>query len=435
MKTLLEVKEYDVITGNPDYKDDSNYKYLAEPSFTNLINFIQEYTSNDDSEDILNSLKVGFKRGPGKVITAQGYVGLIQMKDGTQVQILPKISFDSKTDETSKTKKIFIKMLRCMDDFDGKVFGSANLNVDRMNLYEIFIAMYLSNVTALAKKGLKSTYIEESNNLFTIKGKINIQKQIRANVVHKERIFCEYDEYQINRPENKIIKATLNKLETITERDENKKSIKQLLSYFEYVDQSLNYDADFSKVAIDRSMKDYVQILEWSKIFLKNKSFTTFSGKTTSRALLFPMDKLFEAYVAKLVKKHSETYHYSVSAQDKGHYLFDTPTSQFALRPDIVVSKSDGTLVILDTKWKKLTNNIRINYGISQADMYQMYAYAKKYAQGNNVPNVWLLYPVNEEMKSCNNIHFASDDGVNVYLYFVDLDNADNSVDNLLKSI
>ena len=44
---------------------------------------------------------------------------------------------------------------------------------------------------------------------------------------------------------------------------------------------------------------------------------------------------------------------------------------QFALRPDIVIRKDNRT-VILDTKWKYLYKNERNNYGISQADMYQM---------------------------------------------------------------
>ena len=176
------------------------------------------------------------------------------MKDGTQIQILPKISFDSEQNETAKTKRIFIKMLRCMDDFDGKLFSSANLNVDRMNLYEIFIGMYLSSVMSLVKKGLKSTYVEEEENLSTVKGKILFQKQIRINAVHKEKIYCQFDEYQVNRPENRLIKATLIKLSKISERDENKKNIRQLLSYFEAVDESLNYDADFSKV--DKMLSD-----------------------------------------------------------------------------------------------------------------------------------------------------------------------------------
>ena len=35
-------------------------------------------------------------------------------------------------------------------------------------------------------------------------------------------------------------------------------------------------------------------------------------------------------------------------------------------------------MIILDIKWKNLINNKYKNFGISRADMYQMYAYAKK---------------------------------------------------------
>lgn len=67
-----------------------------------------------------------------------------------------------------------------------------------------------------------------------------------------------------------------------------------------------------------------------------------------------------------------------VSSQDKEHYLFMEPRIRFALRPDIVM-KREQCIVILDTKWKSLADNKRVNYGILQVDMYQMYAYSKKY--------------------------------------------------------
>ena len=52
----------------------------------------------------------------------------------------------------------------------------------------------------------------------------------------------------------------------------------------------------------------------------------------------------------------------------------------------------------MDTKWKRLSGSLKNNYGISQADMYQMYAYQKKYeAKGNNVNGVTLLYPMSPE--------------------------------------
>ena len=170
--------------------------------------------------------------------------------------------------------------------------------------------------------------------------------------------------------------------------------------------------------------------MNWSKVFLKNKSFTTFSGDTVSRALLFPMEKLFEAYVAKYAKQVFDDCY--VSAQDKGYYLFNIPSNQFSLRPDLVITKPDGTIIIMDTKWKNLINDSRKNYGISQADMYQMYAYAKKY----NTKNIYLLYPLNNEMKDCEEIKFESYDDnqnleVNVRIYFIDLVDIEKSLTEL----
>ena len=86
------------------------------------------------------------------------------------------------------------------------------------------------------------------------------------------------------------------------------------------------------------------------------------------------------------------------------------------MKPDIVVTrKSDGAIFIMDTKWKVLSES-KANYGISQADMYQMYAYQKKYSS----ENVTLLYPKTENVSKVD-IEFSSDDGVVIKVRFVDL--------------
>ena len=135
-----------------------------------------------------------------------------------------------------------------------------------------------------------------------------------------------------------------------------------------YLAFSVNYTKDFSQVTIDRNTKDYEMLMQWSKVFLLNKSFTTFSGKSTSRALLFPMESVYESYVAQQMKKVFGPAGWEVSSQDKGYYLFTEPRKQFALRPDIVCQR-DGRTVIMDTKWKSLINSERANYGIFQSDM------------------------------------------------------------------
>jgi len=431
MNKTFEVKEFDLIVCNPDYKNNSNYKYLEKEKFENLITFIHEFASSEDNEDILKFLKISYKRNIGNIISIRNYVGLIQLNNGFKIQILPKITFFQNVDENNiVTKKIFLKMLRSLKDFPSNVFNESSLRVENMNLYEIFINMYLQEVNHLVKKGLKSAYINKQNNLTYYKGKLLSTKNLRENLVHKERFFVSYEEFQINRPENKIIKATLLKLQKLTNSFSNSKKIRLLLIHFEEVKPSNNFDKDFSQVIIDRNTKDYKILIQWSKVFLKNKSFSTFSGSTKSRSLLFPMETIYESYVAKELKKVMSPLGWTVSSQDKGKYLFNEPLNRFALRPDIVMSK-DYRVIVLDTKWKNLIDNEKKNYGISQSDMYQMYAYSKKY----NTSEIWLLYPINFEMQNHLPIKYHSEDKTTVTIYFIDLLNIDENLIRLGNQI
>lgn len=431
MEKLLEVREFEPITGNADYKDDAYYKYLPEKVFENLVEFIHEYAGDEENADALEFMRIAYKRNVGDVVIMKNYVGLIQMQNGYQIQVLPKISFGDGEDVGNvKTKQTFLKMLRSMKDFLGKAFNDASLKVDRMNLYEIFINMYLQEVRQLVKHGIKSAYVEREDNLRFYKGKLQVSKHIRANTVHKERFYVAFDEFHPNRAENKLIKAALIKLQKLTSSAENAKEIRQLLTAFEMVDLSTNYQKDFSTVVMDRSTKDYKMLMQWSKVFLMNKSFTAFSGKNSARALLFPMESVYESYVAQQMKKVMCHEGWDVSTQGKGYYLFVEPRKQFALRPDIILQRR-GRIVIMDTKWKSLVNNDRKNYGISQGDMYQMYAYSKKYGTSE----IWLLYPLHDEMRGCTDISFDSGDGTKVHVFFVDVANIEESLIELKQKL
>ena len=422
MKKLQEVREFEKISCNPDFE--TEYAYLPEQVFRDLEKFIHAFSGDEEYSDAMEFLKIGFRRNVGDIISVNNYVGLIQMENGYQVQVLPKIDFGNDPDSNHKeTKRVFLRMLRTMRDFPSKVFNDANLKMDKMNLYEIFINMYLQEVRNLVKHGIKSSYISRENNLSFFKGKLVVNEHLKRNAVHGERFYVHYDEYLVDRAENRLVKATLLKLQSITSSAENQKEIRQLLTAFEMVNPSDNYQKDFSRIVIDRNTKDYDMLMRWSRVFLLNKSFTTFSGGTNARALLFPMEKVFESYVAKQLKKTLADLDWDISCQDKGYYLFDSPR-QFALRPDIVITREDGSKIILDTKWKSLVDKPRINYGISQADMYQMYAYAKKYGTSE----IWVLYPVNAEMRNHQDIMFDSTDGVSVRLFFVDVASIENSL-------
>ena len=442
-KNPITIREYESLTtqANPG----EGFHCLGKKDFETVEAFIEANRRvSDDDADTSELLRITSKKGYGKVITAKNHVGLIQLRSGLQIEILPKISLTGKDEEFRGTKKVFLDMLRSLKEFQGKSFNFADLNTSRMYLYEVFVSKYLDEVGNLIRHGLRSDYITLEDNLNYYKGKLIVREHLKRNLIHQERFYVAYDEYHINRAENRLIKSTLLMLQKLNLSFANQKLIRQHLAHFEMVEESKNIDRDFEKVVVDRNTKDYGTLMNWSNVFLRNKSFTTFSGATNACALLFPMDRIFESHVAKELRK-AVPEDWRVSTQDRGHYLFDWPNKRFALRPDIVITRLGNTndnkpkKIILDTKWKVLVDDPGINYGISPSDMYQMYAYAKKY----ETPHIWLLYPKNEAMRNVKPLEIRYEsrpkkDGVadvSVNLFFVDLEKPTNISDlvGLLK--
>ncbi len=430
MTGLLEVREFDKITCNGDLKD--QYAYLPEKVFNELKLLIQTSSADSNGNEILNLVSINYLRNAGEVLSIKNFVGILQLPSGFQIQILPKIDFGNNyEDNTKKTKYIFLSMLKSLRNFPGKTFNEASINVSRMPVYEIFISMYLQEVKELIRKGLKSAYLDCEDNLNVFKGKLLIKEHLKHNLAHAERFYASYDEYSINRAENRLIKATLLKLNKKSANSENQKLIHNLLNNLEMITPSVNYLKDFSQVVTDRNTTGYKKLIDWSKVFLLNKSLSTFSGSNTATSLLFPMEKLFESYVAQQLKIAIASQNWHISFQDRKYHLFDEPR-QFALRPDIVITKENKTRVVLDTKWKYLKDEPSGNYGISQQDMYQMYAYSKKY----NARDVWLIYPQNnEEFREYKEISFRSNDDVKVNIFFVNLADIQNSLGHLVRRI
>ena len=417
MKKTYTIKEYGSFCAREGIE---GYKPLPEETFKQLEQFILE--NNREGEDsALELMGLSARKGVGKIITAKNYVGIITMKDGTTIEILPKIYSEVDSDESGvRSKKLLIDMLKTLRDTPYKTLQTSNVNIEKMNIFEIFIRMFIDEMFFIVKRGLKCNYETIEENVSFFKGKMKFSQQVKYNFAHKERNYVEYDAFNANRPENRLLKVTLQYLYKHSASSKNRNDIKILLNFFGEIEASVDYKADFSKYVPDRNMKDYTTALMWSKVFLMGKSFTSFAGSEVAVALLFPMEIVFESYIAALIKKELIPKGYSVSVQDRKYHLFDEPEKKFLMKPDIVVTrKSDGVKFIMDTKWKLLSES-KQNYGISQADMYQMYAYQKKYSAQSTTQNVTLLYPQTDSV-SQNNIEFSSEDGIIVRVRFVDL--------------
>lgn len=190
MGVQLGVREFDIITSNPDYI--TEYKYLPRSVFDDLENFIRKYAAEGNSADALEFLRLGYKRGVGDTISINNYVGLIQTGKGNQIEVLPKIDFKTKDDEVAATKRIFIKMLRSMKDFPVKKFNMADLQTDRMNLkvneiadknrsvseYSVKMKEHADSMELTAKKNMEKTSAKTSEILEVLNEAIEQSKSV-----------------------------------------------------------------------------------------------------------------------------------------------------------------------------------------------------------------------------------------------------------------
>ena len=379
-KPSLILLEYQCL--QTKYKSGDNY--ISTKNFEAIENFVLS------NEQAVPYLKITTRKGYGKVLEAQNYVGVLQTKDGTTIEILPKIT----NIQEEESKKILIKMLKTLKKSPFKNFNMAHLKSTHMPLLEIFITMFLDELSALIKKGIKFDYLTKEENLAYLKGKLQIKEQIAKNYIHKERFYVAHDEYVSDRVENRLIKTALHYVYKQSKSNNNKKRIREYLFVFDEVGVSHSIKSDFSKIKLGRQMKDYEQILVWVKTFLLEHSYSPHKGNDLAFALLFDMNVLFESYVGYYLKQECRQKSKSISLQDKGHHLaFSEQKGIYALRPDIVIEHGK---IIADTKWKILSQD-KTRQGISGSDLYQMYAYGKKYT---NCKELCLIYPKDEEMTS-----------------------------------
>ena len=378
---------------------------IGKKDFDDIENFILK-----NSDENAPFLRIASGVG-GKFIQARNYVGVLQTKSGLTIEILPKIADKN---DAERSKAVFIKMLRTLKNFPFKSSNLASLKTQNLPLLEIFISMFLCELEALVKKGIKSDYVALEENLNFLKGKLNINEQIKRNSIHKERFYVGYSEFLSDIKINRIIKTTLKFLYKKSNSSKNQQKIRELLFIFDEVSECEDYKNFFAKLVINRQVKHYEQTLLWCKIFLLNNSFTPHKGDDLAFALLFDMNALFESYVGNFIKKKFS----GIILQHSEKHLVEDPKS-FKLRPDVFL---EGKF-IADTKWKIVSSRD----DISQADLYQLYAYGKKHPCDGKLH---LIYPKIDDIRQ-KTMNFRYDDKMLLEILYFDLEKDENNA-NLL---
>lgn len=337
-------------------------------------------------------LRLSQRRGR-RAVQVTSFVGVIRAPGGFQIEVLPKVG-RAIGGGRAEARGLLLEMLCCLRQFRHVRTASAQVAARRMPLLEVFIAEFLCSVQSVVKRGLRSDYTPRQDNLPAFRGKLLVAPHLRENLCRADRFFTEHDEFCADRPENRLLRAALERVLVLSGSQENQRLGRELHFVFAGVPASVQPAVDFQRVRLDRGMGYYADPLAWARLILEDESPLAGAGDVRSPSLLFPMEAIFEAYVAKHLPRQLGAEATLRTQACNQHLVRHQAQAWFRLKPDLLVRRAGQNAVVLDTKWKLLDSaaaDRARKYGLGQGDFYQMHAYGRSYLNGCG--DVVLIYP------------------------------------------
>ncbi|GGK31216.1 hypothetical protein GCM10008955_26340 [Deinococcus malanensis] len=345
----------------------------------------------------LNPVAVPTRAGGRDALKLTQWVGLLRAPDGTTVEVLPKTherpGGRSVAGSLERSRALLLRMLAATDE-RFRVAPPAELDATRMPLYEVVIRYVLEGIKAAVRRGIPHAYRAVQEERAGLRGRLNLPRQVRQPPYRAHLLHVEYDEYLPDRAETRLTRLTVERCQQLTRESSSKRLGRELLVALDAVPSSRNVHQDFQDWRLERGHPHFAPLEGLCRLVLYELN-PLVSGQTAqAQALLFDMNRVYEAYVAVLLRAQFPELRVAtqVSGQALGHVH---GAKAFMLRPDLLLTLPDGQVIIADTKWKRLKPESIPTYDVSNADAYQMLAYSHVFQATQPPPDrkLWLIYP------------------------------------------
>jgi 5-methylcytosine-specific restriction enzyme subunit McrC len=340
-------------------------------------------------------------------IKAKSLVGVIQIP-GLIIEILPKIDqagAGAGSEATGHARHNLLFMLSMSGALPCHDRDLASQKLQEQPILEVLISVFVRRLLGELRQGQQHEYSYREENLNYVKGRILLVQQLTRNVAQQHRMYVGYDEFTNDTWLNRILKAACCRLLSMARMSLTQQHLREAILELSDAEDHVIQPHHFELVSLSRSSERFRPLLEFCQLLFRGMSPSLQANGTPSFSLLFPMDTLFEAFVGSVFRRYAEKFGFSRSnvhlhAEGRRRWLLrdEQGAGKFRLKPDVLVERLDGrTELILDTKWKRLLSDDEDpKNGVSQADVYQLYAYAMRYDCDNNI----LLYPQIAGVKS-----------------------------------
>ena len=209
----------------------------------------------------------------------------------------------------------------------------------------------------------------------------------------------EHDVFEADRPENRLLKSALLEVCQLTRDAELWRWSHQLAAMLHEIPHSHDLRGDLGCWSEERLMTAYRAVRPWCMLILRRLVPLAMIGRWEGPSLLFPMERLFERYVHVCLQRQIGSAADVRRTPSTRHLCSQDGRSMFQLKPDLAIHQAGKMVSLLDAKWKQIQGDAAEgNYGLGQADFYQMFAYGHRYLEGRG--EMALIYPRTPDFRS-----------------------------------
>lgn len=307
---------------------------------------------------------------------------------------------------------------------------------DFENIHDMFAAILGKGVTQQLKHGLYKEYVNKSDDLMTMRGKLDLQGTIKKKIQHKRVLTCEFDELSENNLMNQIIKTTM--LLLIKEKsvkDARRVVLKKCLLFFSEVDYIEPFDICWDMIRYHRNNQSYKMLLNICRFIIDGMLISTEIGTVKMANFLDDqrMSHLYEKFILEYYRFHHPELH---ANPDQVQWNLDDDNDLWlpSMITDITLKKGSTTLII-DAKYygKQMQSNFDVQT-FRNANLYQLYTYVKNMDVNHDgsVSGMLLYAKTDEEIQPKNQFLM---DGNKLVVNTLDLSNPFNLISTQLEQI
>lgn len=311
----------------------------------------------------------------------------------------------------TNAKGILIKNIYYMLTYAFQILRQSNYDdiaaEDFENIHDMFAAILGKGVAQQLKHGLYREYVNKSDNLTTLRGKLDIQGTIKNKLQHRQKLYCDFDELSENNLMNQVIKTTMTLLiKQGNVKIENKSVLKKDLLFFDSVDYIEPSEIKWDRIQYQRNNQSYKMLLNICRLMIEGLLLSTEQGMIKMATFLDDqrMSHLYEKFILEYFRYH----HPELRANpDQVQWNLDDDNDMWLpnMITDITLKSKDGRVLILDAKYygQQMQSNFDVQT-YRNANLYQIFTYVKNWdkAQTGKVSGMLLYAKTSEEFQPAN---------------------------------